>query len=75
MRKQSRVSHWRALGFDESAHIPGTRQWRIKCSCCEALVINGVPCHETGCTNAVHECHGCNALVPARQRYCEECAS
>ena len=43
------------------------------CEQCEVLVINGIPCHETGCPNAVHECHGCNALIPVRQRYCEDC--
>lgn len=71
---QSRLSHYRTLGFDRSEHIPFTRQYRIRCSSCEALVINGVPCHETGCPVAVHECHGCNTLIPARQRYCADCA-
>ena len=26
---------------------------RVKCSQCEALCINGVACHETGCPNQV----------------------
>lgn len=38
-------------GFDESSHIPFTKHYRVKCSQCEALTINGVPCHETGCPN------------------------
>lgn len=39
-------------GFDRSKHIPFTSQWRIRCSQCEALVINGVPAHEHRCPNA-----------------------
>jgi hypothetical protein len=27
-------------------------RYRISCDQCEALVINGVPCHEHGCPNA-----------------------
>lgn len=54
-------------GFDVS-HYP-----RIRCNACDALVINGIPAHETGCPNAMHECNGCNALVPIRVRYCEDC--
>jgi hypothetical protein len=70
------LDHLHALGFDLSQSFG--KRWNMKsiavrCSCCEALVINGVPCHETGCSNAVHECAGCNALVPMRIRYCEEC--
>lgn len=25
--------------------------WKVRCSCCKALVINGVPCHEVNCLN------------------------
>ena len=46
-----------------------------RCSCCEAIVINGVACHESGCGNAMHECAGCWTMVPMRVRYCEDCAS
>lgn len=67
------LSYLRALGFDRSQHIPFTRRYRVSCSCCEALVINGHPSHERGCGNAVHECNGCNALIPTNQRYCEDC--
>jgi hypothetical protein len=63
----------RARGFDMSRHVPLTKQYQLGCSQCEALVINGVATHETGCPNATHECRGCNARIPARQRYCEEC--
>jgi len=63
-----------ARGFDESSPIEGTASYRVKCSSCDSLVINGTPCHETGCSNATHECRGCNTLLPARQRYCEDCS-
>ena len=63
----------RARGFDQSYRIR-TGVYRPKCSQCEALVINGLACHETGCPHEVHECSGCNALVPVQQRYCENCA-
>jgi hypothetical protein len=46
---------------------------RASCDQCAALSINGVPTHETGCPNARHECAGCNALVPVRVKYCEDC--
>lgn len=64
----------RSLGFDDSAHIPFTKQYRVRCHSCEALVIQGVPCHEHGCPEAKHECNGCNNLIPVRQRYCEDCS-
>ncbi len=69
-----RLSNLRALGFDLSTHIPFTKRYRVRCSQCDACAINGVACHETGCPNAVHECNGCNELVPMNQRYCQECA-
>lgn len=44
------------LGFDLAYYtrcggddFPG--YWRVKCSQCEAIVINGIPCHELGCPN------------------------
>lgn len=70
----SRLQQLHARGFDESAHVPFTRTWRVRCSCCSALVVNGHPIHERGCPNDMHECNGCNALVPAGVRYCEDCA-
>jgi hypothetical protein len=62
----------RQLGFDESYHIPFTKGYRVRCSQCEALAINGVPCHETGCPNTVYECKGCNNLIPYKG-YCADC--
>lgn len=38
-------------GFDLSRPNPSDNTIRVRCSQCEALVINGVPCHETGCPN------------------------
>jgi hypothetical protein len=62
-----------AYGFDKSKHIPFTKHYRIGCSQCQALAVNGTATHERGCPNAVHECRGCNTLVPMRQKYCEDC--
>lgn len=51
--KQSRLTHYRDdLGFDRAEHIPFTKRYHIGCSQCEALVINGIACHETGCPHA-----------------------
>lgn len=62
-----------ARGFD--ACVQGEGYLRIGCTQCDALVIQGVPCHETGCPNATKECAGCWAQIPARAwtRYCEDC--
>lgn len=67
------LSLLRALGFDLSRHIPFTKQYKVGCSCCSALSINGVPCHETSCPNEKHECRGCNAIVERHVRYCPDC--
>lgn len=63
----------RALGFDRSSHVPFTKQFKVRCSNCEALVINGIPTHETGCRSATRECNGCSNRIPLNQRYCAEC--
>lgn len=68
------------LGFDKSsiparARRDGTRPIRVACSRCESLVINGMATHEHGCPNATAECRGCDAVIPIRQRYCQECES
>lgn len=53
--KQSRLSYYRdTLLFDLSTQERDEGRFsgvRIKCSQCEALVINGVPTHEHGCPN------------------------
>jgi hypothetical protein len=46
----------------------------VTCDQCHAVIINGIPCHEAGCPNAMHECNGCHELIPMRQRYCTDCA-
>lgn len=65
------------LGFDLSAlgreESPGIFTVDVGCSCCDALCINSTPTHERGCPNAVHECNGCNELIPMNQRYCADC--
>lgn len=43
------------FGFDQTKvgrSDNGTPYARVKCSQCEALVINGTACHEPGCLNA-----------------------
>jgi rRNA maturation endonuclease Nob1 len=63
----------RVRGFAGSAHIPFTKQYRVRCHSCEALVIQSTPCHETGCPEATHECAGCNSIISTRQRWCADC--
>ncbi len=59
------------LGFDRSdGDMTGLR---VNCSQCAAAVIQGLPCHETGCPNIRHECKGCGNTVPKGVKYCEEC--
>jgi hypothetical protein len=52
--KQFKVAILKAKGFDESKY-DGNGHWRVRCSQCEALVINGIPTHERGCPNEVRE--------------------
>lgn len=66
------VARLAVKGFDRAKRV-GFHAIQVGCSQCAAVVINGVPCHETGCAHATHECRGCNAIVPVRVRYCAEC--
>lgn len=50
-----RLADLRRLGFDHSYHIPFTKRYHVACSQCQALCINGIACHETGCS---HEKNG-----------------
>ncbi len=75
MRKQSQLASLKARGFDRSTKRAFETFAHVACSQCEALVINGVACHETGCLNATHECKGCNERIPMRQTWCADCAS
>ena len=71
--KYSKIDYYReTLGF--SMTYKSGKNYKIKCDSCEALVINGVPCHESGCRRATHECNGCNEQIPQRQKYCQNCA-
>ncbi len=50
MTRDERLAVVRSLrrqGFDETKSSPASI--RPKCSQCQALVIQGVACHETGC--------------------------
>lgn len=49
--KKSKLQRLRDRGFDLTEHEPFTRYYRVRCSQCDALVINGTPCHEDGCLN------------------------
>lgn len=42
------------MTFTQSRNDDGTfsRFYRVKCTQCQACVINGVACHETGCYNS-----------------------
>lgn len=62
----------KVLGFTDSRRT-GKGMYRPICDSCEAMVINGYPTHERGCRNAMHECEGCNTIIPTNQRYCEDC--
>jgi hypothetical protein len=62
-----------AQGFDRSHAIPFEKGARVGCSQCDAVCVNGTPCHETGCPNQTFECKGCNAEVSRRGAYCPDC--
>ena len=40
------------LGFDLSTYSRSSKKHHVRCSQCQALVINNIPTHETGCPNA-----------------------
>ena len=73
------IEQLRARGFDraEAYQEQSSAEYVIgvRCSQCEAMVINWVATHESGCPNATQECKGCHALIPTRPwaRYCEDC--
>lgn len=41
----------RRLGFDLTTYNRSTGYYKVRCSQCEAVVINGTPCHEFCCPN------------------------
>ncbi len=75
----SRLELLNARGFDESwldtSEVPNPVH--VRCSQCDAVVINGIACHETGCPNATAPCKECGNPMPARfARFgatCEDC--
>lgn len=74
MKRISQTARLVALGFDLSYTIPFERGARIKCSQCEAVCINGVPCHERGCPNETFECAECEGgRVQRKGATCEGC--
>lgn len=70
-----------ARGFDRSSPLVRdesgrfTRACHVECSQCEALVISGVACHETGCPNQTRECDECGTPIARRYRLCEDCSN
>lgn len=72
-KKSVILASLQARGFDQS-RTGSHGEVHVRCSQCEALVVNGTPTHERGCPNATHECRGCNQIIPRRQQYCEDCA-
>lgn len=73
-QKQTKlIDSLESQGFDTCTPGNYSGVVNVGCSQCEASVINGVACHETGCPNEVHECHGCNSYVPRGVKYCEDC--
>jgi hypothetical protein len=60
------VASLKARGFDRSHAVPFQRGAVVQCSQCEALSINGTPCHERGCPNIVPVCRECGGLDPDR---------
>lgn len=74
----ARLDSLLARGFDRSEldDSEPAIYINVRCSQCQALVINGTATHEAGCPNAMQECKGCDTLIPARRyaKYCAECS-
>lgn len=51
MAEVSKLQRLIDQGFDLSTYKPFPSRWKVGCSSCQALVINGIACHETGCPN------------------------
>ncbi len=69
------VASLKARGFDLSHAVPFEHGAHVGCSQCEALVINGVACHEHGCPNRGGECDECGSLTEHGRRLCESCGA
>lgn len=68
------IAYLVAYGFDRSRPLADGGV-AVRCSHCNACVINGLPSHETTCPNARHQCRGCNELIPATRHFCPACLS
>lgn len=51
-RRTNTGDRLRRAGFDKSRFNRSSGAYTVRCSQCEAAVINGIACHETGCPNA-----------------------
>ena len=60
------ASKWAALANAANKHA------RVRCDQCEASMINGIFCHETGCPNT-HARYDNNSDTWIKQRECREC--
>lgn len=54
LKLETRLAQLIESGFDKS-YITSDHTIRLGCSSCEALSINGIACHETGCPNVVKD--------------------
>ena len=63
MATQATIDELHRRGFDKSYAVPFERAAVVRCSQCEALAINGVPCHEHGCPNRPRTCRECGDVV------------
>lgn len=54
-KKESLGVQLRRRGFDRSYYDRSTGYYHVACSQCEASVIQGIACHETGCPNIKKE--------------------
>ena len=61
---RDRLQSLQDRGFDQTYLVRGG-MLRVRCSQCEAVCINGIACHETGCPNARQ----------AKLRTCAECGT
>jgi hypothetical protein len=68
MTPEQRLDAIIANGFDLQHDRTPASTSDVRCSQCEALVINGVPCHESGCPNKPTICRECGNPVPKGER-------
>jgi hypothetical protein len=54
LAKSMTLDELRSIGFDRS-ELDEEGSIRVRCSQCEALVINGIPCHESNCPNSFRD--------------------